>query len=64
MPALFAVQSAWLADGSISADNIRSVISSADSLAISSHDYRDLPITSNALDFELLFASCERSGQR
>src|SRR5262249_8563272 len=55
MPALFAVQSAWLADGSISADNIRSVVSSADSLAISSHDYRALPITSNALDFAILF---------
>ena len=55
IPALFAVQSAWLADGSISADNIRSVVSSAHSLAISSPDHRELPINSNALDFELLF---------
>ena len=54
-PALFAFQSAWLADESISADNIRSVVSSAHSLTIGSPDHRDLPIASNALDFVLPF---------
>ena len=65
IPLLFAIQSTWLADGTVSADNIRSVVSSAHSLTISSPDYRDLPINSNALDFELLFrhASVLASGE-
>jgi glycosyltransferase involved in cell wall biosynthesis len=65
IPALFAIQSARLADGSISADNVRSVVSSAHSLAISARDHKDLPINSSALDFELLFrhASVLASGE-
>jgi glycosyltransferase involved in cell wall biosynthesis len=50
-PALFAFQSAWLADGRISADNIRSIIFSAPGLAISC---REFPIGSNAVDFQRL----------
>ena len=64
-PALFAFQSAWLADGRISADNIRSIISSAPGLAISCPDHRELPIGSNAVDFQHLLrhASTPASGE-
>jgi glycosyltransferase involved in cell wall biosynthesis len=54
VPALIAIQSACVADGSISADNIRPRISSAHSLAISSPEHGRLQTTSGALDFEIL----------
>ena len=54
MPALLAVQSAWLAEGSVSADNIPSVVASANGLIISSRDHKELALNSESLDFELL----------
>jgi glycosyltransferase involved in cell wall biosynthesis len=55
IPALFAIQSTRLADGSISANNILSIASSAQSLVISSPDHSDVAINSNTVDFEFLF---------